>query len=286
MVFGTDPHIALATAHLKSGDDERLKYACLELRFALERIAYQKLQLRLDKITLEEVGAWQPKRIIESLMELVDASLDQGFEIRVASNGDDGQPLEKDFKSLGFTKGINPKNIGKHWQKLGSFLHVAMPKRKGQKPKSPDQQVLIHYLQEVISYIEAVTSTKFDAHFSNNVTFQCSSCEQNIVRNSDLLAENDVVQCQNPNCDEAFLAHIDGEEFYVTRYEIPFECPSCKWPRIFGANEILRLGRGETREISCQQCGSSYTLFWGPQVQAVADKKELRDNRALDRPSG
>lgn len=275
MVFGTESHIALAVVHLESDDDDRLKYACLELRFALERIAFQKLQLRLDKITREEISAWQPKRIIESLMELVDASIDQGYEIRVAPNDDEGKPLEEEFRSLGSTKGINAKDIGKHWHKLGSFLHLPMPQRKGETPIKPDRQTLTEYLREVVSYVEAVTSTKFDAHFSNNVTFLCSSCKQSIIRNSDLLAENDVVQCQNPNCDEAYLAHVSGKEFSISRYEIPFVCPSCDYKKIFGANEILRLGRGETREISCEQCHSKYILFWVPQVQPATGKERI-----------
>lgn len=54
MVFQTKPHIQRARGHIDSGDADRLFYACLELRYALERIAYQKLRLRLDKITIEE----------------------------------------------------------------------------------------------------------------------------------------------------------------------------------------------------------------------------------------
>ena len=64
MVFQTEPHIERAHEHIDSGNSDRLAYACLELRYALERIAYQKLQLRLDKITIEEIGAWQPRRAI------------------------------------------------------------------------------------------------------------------------------------------------------------------------------------------------------------------------------
>ena len=65
MVYQTEPHTERAREHLESDDYNRLIYACLELRFALERIAYQKLPLRLDKITIEEIRAWQPRRAMD-----------------------------------------------------------------------------------------------------------------------------------------------------------------------------------------------------------------------------
>jgi hypothetical protein len=141
MVYGTDSNTQLAREHLAHGDAPRLRYACLELRLAIERIAYQKLQLRLGDISIEEVAAWQPKRVMDVLMELVDPALDQDSMLSVAKEGSDGQPVE-DFAPLGTTKGVNPKDLGKHWQKLGFYLHVSMPKKKGEHPKEPDPVAL------------------------------------------------------------------------------------------------------------------------------------------------
>ena len=52
MVYATEGHVQRADEHIECGDVDRLRYACLELRLALERIAYQKLQLRLDDIAI------------------------------------------------------------------------------------------------------------------------------------------------------------------------------------------------------------------------------------------
>lgn len=97
MVFQTEPHIQRARAHIASGEKDRLAYACLELRYALERIAYQKLQLRLDKITVEEIGAWQPRRAMDRLMELVDEHLTKDSTLSVAPESEPGKPATEGF---------------------------------------------------------------------------------------------------------------------------------------------------------------------------------------------
>ena len=42
MISGTEPHIERARKHLENEDPHQLRYACLELRYALELIAYHK----------------------------------------------------------------------------------------------------------------------------------------------------------------------------------------------------------------------------------------------------
>jgi len=267
MVFGTDPHLQRAQKLLASGDRASLRYVCLELRFALERIAYQKLQLRLDKITIEEIGAWQPRRAMERLMELVDEHLAGDSVLRVALENEEGAADEGDFVTVGATKGIKPKDIGKHWQKLGSFLHAEVPKTKGDRPREPDEQMLRQYLGEVISYVGDVTSTRFDAHFSENVTLTCGRCDQSIVRNAKLLKEGDVVQCQNPNCTASYITHETRGNFTFEPYRLQFECQACKERNFVDANDLLKLERDHLQPLKCAACGAKYHAGWVLQLK-------------------
>jgi hypothetical protein len=123
---------------LASGELHSLRYACLELRLALERIAYQKLKLRLGNISGDEVSAWQPQRVMDTLMELVDPYLDRDAVLGMGSRPGGGDPATDTFVPVGTVKGINPKLIGKFWQKLGYFLHIDKPIKKGQSPNEPD----------------------------------------------------------------------------------------------------------------------------------------------------
>ncbi len=262
MVFQTEPHIQRAQEHLGSGDRDRLVYACLELRFALERIAYQKLQLRLDKITIEEIAAWQPRRAMDRLMELVDEHLERDATISVAEEKQAGDTGEAKYVPLGAVKGVSPRELGRHWQKLGSFVHVQMPKKKGDRPPTPDEASLRTYIQKVIEYIEEVTSTRFDFHFSQNVTFACGKCGQRIVRNRDLLKEEAVVQCQNPNCNASYVTRLTDGEFGFEPYQIPLDCRSCGQTAYIEANVFREMKPDEGRIVVCDNCGTRHLVRW------------------------
>jgi hypothetical protein len=260
MVFGTDSNIARAKELLTQGDAASLRYACLELRFALERIAYQKLQLRLSDITVEEIAAWQPKRVMDRLMELVDPALNQDSMLSVALEGRDGQPVEV-FQPVGTNKGVNPKDLGKHWQKLGSNLHVSMPKRKGEHPKEPDPVALRMFIQEVIGYVENITSTGFDSHFSVKVTFTCGACKQTVVRNSQVLKDGEIVQCQNSACDASYRVLKQGDQFIFETHTLDIPCINCKGTMHIAANKLLKLDYWERTTVLCE-CGTRHVVVW------------------------
>jgi hypothetical protein len=143
MVFQIEPHMTRAHQLMSSGDAYQLQYACLELRFALERIAYQTLQLRLDKITADEIGAWQPRRAMERLMELADPHLTRSSILRFAPQAETGE-VTGEFRIIAQRKGIDPRGIGKHWQKLSSFLHIPGPKAKGAHPPALEERSCAH----------------------------------------------------------------------------------------------------------------------------------------------
>ena len=235
MVFRTEPYIERAREHLKSENTHRLRYACLELRYALEHIAYHKLQQRLDKVSIEEIAAWQPKRVMDILMELVDEHLDQDFTLQIAEEIEPGVVLENGFSTLGKVKGISPHQLGKHWHKIGSHLHVKMPNKKGERPIEPDASVLKLYLEEVVKYVEEITATRFDAHLSINTTFECGKCNQKIVRNRKLLKHGTVIQCQNPDCNASYIAGVENDEITVDLNQIWIDCKNCKKSTYFDA---------------------------------------------------
>lgn len=277
LVFGTDPHIERARAHLASGDHHRLLYACLELRYALERIAYQKLQLRLEKVTIDEIAAWQPRRALERLMELVDAHLARGSTLRVASDSEPGTPAKDNFVTVGQTTGVSPREIGRHWQKLGSYLHIRMPRKKGQHPQEFDEPKLRTFLEDVIEYVELIASTKFDAYFSYTATFSCEKCGHSIVRNSELLDEETIVECQNEQCNASYITHFDNDAFRFEPYFITLDCKNCDQRAQFDANTFLKLKTNETTTFACNGCDTRYLVRWtleyGPESDALGQEK-------------
>ncbi|MGE0278108.1 MAG: hypothetical protein AB7R40_22160, partial [Nitrospiraceae bacterium] len=92
MVYQLKPHLARAQNLINAGDPASLQYAALELRLALERYAYRKLSMRLASVPHEELRKWQPKRVIETLMELVEPDIDQSKSYSVSPEDAAGNP--------------------------------------------------------------------------------------------------------------------------------------------------------------------------------------------------
>ncbi len=67
-----------AKAELESGDDERLKYAALELRMALESLIYDRALIYKDEFPPREYETWQPRKLLAVLLE-IDENADKGI---------------------------------------------------------------------------------------------------------------------------------------------------------------------------------------------------------------
>lgn len=274
MISGTEPYIERAREHLESEDTHRLRYACLELRYALELIAYHKLEFRLDKVSPEEIAAWQPGRVIDILMELVDEYLDMSYTLQIAE--DSKSASEGKFSHFRKIRGISPRQLGKHWQKISSYLHAQKPKEKGDKPAEPDSKTLKPYLEEVIQYVEEITETGSDAYFSSPVTFACEKCKQKIVRNRKLLKHETIVQCQNPNCNASYVTEIKNDEFIFDLYRLPIDCKNCGASAYFDANVFLKMNTNKFVILECNKCKTRYAAGWslayGPATEVDRDK--------------
>lgn len=262
MISGTEPYIERAREHLESKYPHRLRYACLELRYALERIAYHKLEFRLDKVSPEEITAWQPGRVMDILMELVDENLDVGYTLQIAE--DSNAASEGRFSHFRKIKGISPRQLGKHWHKIGSYLHMQKPKNKGEKPAEPDLKTLKPYLEEVIKYVEEITETGSDAYFSSPITFACEKCKEKIVRNQKLLKSENIVQCQNPNCNASYVTEIENDEFIFRLYQLSIDCKKCGARKCFDANIFLKMNTSKSIILRCNKCGMRYAAGWSP----------------------
>ena len=67
---------------LSTNDDSLLRYACLELRFCLEDIAYRKLSTYAKRLPDEVLKTWQPPQAFRALLEF-EPYADQTTTIRI-----------------------------------------------------------------------------------------------------------------------------------------------------------------------------------------------------------
>lgn len=64
--------------------EESLRYACLELRYCIESIAYEYLKLNEKRVPEDVLGTWQPKKVMEILLQY-DPDIDQDYTLKLCS---------------------------------------------------------------------------------------------------------------------------------------------------------------------------------------------------------
>lgn len=111
-------HHAAAGELLAGGDDAQLRHACLELRMALECLAYDLLKLYRDDVEDKVLEMWQAGAILDALRE-IDPGVERPIELKIAGeDGDYDQPLLAWREER-----LDGRWARKAYHSLGHFLH-------------------------------------------------------------------------------------------------------------------------------------------------------------------
>src|SRR3954470_8300192 len=96
MSFNKRACLKRARARVEEGSPEALRYACLELRFCIESICYDKLRLYAKHIPPEELNTWQPRKVVEMLAEY-DPDANSSYGLRIWTENENGEPQSLTF---------------------------------------------------------------------------------------------------------------------------------------------------------------------------------------------
>lgn len=103
---------------LDTGDNERLKYAALELRMAMEALTYDRAFAYKDEFPPDEYETWQPIKVMSVLLE-IDPTTDKNSSIAFGLEERPGVPASV-MQSLGEEKVLNMATLKSHYSALGS----------------------------------------------------------------------------------------------------------------------------------------------------------------------
>jgi hypothetical protein len=170
-----------AKKELESQEEERLKYAALELRLALEAITYDRLQGYREKIPPRFYETWQPKRVLQFLLQL-DPYADRSSIVSIGIEDTPGVPAA-DLKPYGEETVLNLKNLKEHYDALGSFLH--MPTLgKLEKGVYTNYQAVRGRCEEIINILDTVfRSSIWNVVFRYLTKINCLKCGALIAKN-------------------------------------------------------------------------------------------------------
>jgi transcription elongation factor Elf1 len=261
---------------LERGDDSVLRYVCLELRFCMEAVTYQKLETYAKRLPRGILAIWQPPQAVKALLEL-EPGADQDFQMMVAFESEPGVPTGK-WMSLGGHKSLKVSWLRKHYHKIGNLLHVPSPATES-LPLQRDPRELRKYLESVVAELEPVVASRIDSSLANLVEFQCSVCGEPIAANLEGVQKSHKAVCLSPPCGAEFFA-IESKEGELLFYLVAsnFRCMKCEHKTPV-ENRKLKIG---TR-FKCEKCGAEHELVgrqWG--YGLVSDLEAANETPAAD----
>jgi predicted RNA-binding Zn-ribbon protein involved in translation (DUF1610 family) len=245
---------------LSRDDDSLLRYSCLELRFCLEAITYEKLRLYATRLPAEVLEKWQPPQALRALLEY-EPYADQNFTLRIATEVAPGVPSDN-WITLGTHKAFKVTWLRKTYNKLGSFLHIPSVKTANNLSPSNISAQLRKDIENIIAELEPIVASPIDSSLASVITFQCSVCEDYVLINKDALQKRKCATCLNPNCSAEFFAEEDDScNFQFQLIATAFDCQSCGHSNLI-ENRKLKIGF----RFKCDSCGEEYEFIqrqWG-----------------------
>lgn len=190
-IYGARKYLERAKELLCESENHSIRYACLELRFCLEIIAYRQLEQYGVEIPGSVVREWRPDQIIKLLASFSPGS-DQDSEISIGlSNSPDSFP-EKWHPSRA-AKAIPWGVFRKHYQKLGSYLHA--PKKVKELNFGVDKL----RLEKIALDIDHVLSSTVILALSDTINADCD-CGKKIFIGRSEYEVDELVRCGNKAC--------------------------------------------------------------------------------------
>ncbi len=262
--FRSEANSALnnAKAELEANDNKKLKYAALELRIAIEALAYDKAKTLADELPIKEYETWQPRKLMLILLE-IDPNINKISSVSFGEEKEFGVPPDdKDMHFLGTEQPITFEDIKKHYDALGSFLHMPTLGQL-QKESVPNYCKLKERCNLVIGILEKILSSPvFNLNIDCSSSVSCGNCNATIRRRLPIGLEKVEAHCLE--CEATYLVSYTGQESAVDWAPLGkyVSCPNqeanCKEKYFLFKNEI-KTGV----QWKCKGCGCDVYIGFG-----------------------
>lgn len=245
-----------AKTEIASNDSERLKYAALELRMAIEAVTYERAQSYGDELPPSAYQTWQPKKLMQELLE-IEPRADKPSSIAYGIEDVLGEPA-KHMTFLGAEQVFGLKSIKGHYDALGSYLHSPTLKQLEEKG-SPDVARLKERCAEIVEALDAVLSSRvFNINFGNFTSIECmnSDCSKPIRKRHPHGVEVLAAKCYECDAEYEITADANGKWLWRPIVE-ELSCPTESCGEVFKRwNHEIKSGS----QWCCQGCKNKFQL--------------------------
>lgn len=259
--------VAKARELLETSDDEVLRYACLELRMALEMVIYDLLRAYCKRSPdLADLAHWQPRPVLKALIE-VDPFADRSPTINYARQGKDHS--HGPMKTLGTDNRLRLRDAAKYHHALSNFLHAPVLARV-EAGEVTEPTTIRRKCYEVLEDLERVlTSQIWNAVLLDGRTFECE-CGVKICRTLDNPAKPGELFLKELTCRSCGLSWLvkigsaTGEPRFRKKYASG-PCPNCSGTLALPNNQAK-----DGAHVSCK-CGATFKLVEALSLEPIEE---------------
>ncbi|EHH2533266.1 hypothetical protein J7X40_002706 [Vibrio parahaemolyticus] len=250
-IYDKAKHWERAKTLLSSNSPVDHYYACLELRFSIEAIVYQKILHGLNKLPKAVVETWQPHKamkILEEIDSLTASNCVVHFNLEQTQ-----EPPTEGWLKLGEQKIPEVKWLTKNYHKLGNFLHLAEP-RKAVKHESRNVRAKI---VQIARDLEPYMSGNLVLTTNSIEIGCCPICNDGFAFSPAKVKNGECRRCNNPKCGAVFTASREENESQVTFNYKTFDinCPNCGNSLVIPEEKVRNL-----EGFKCDKCESHYAI--------------------------
>ncbi|MBW3571124.1 MAG: hypothetical protein KY467_08460 [Gemmatimonadetes bacterium] len=259
-----------AKNELTSGDDARLKYAALELRMSMEALTYDRALAFKDEFPPAEYQTWQPKKVMLVLLE-IHPSADADRALAIGGPAEEGVPASI-MHSLGTERVLNMRALKKHYDALGSYLHLPSMKQTIEG-RTVDSAKLRKRCEELAALIDDVLSSRiFNVTLGVFSTMNCFRCERPIRKRVQDEQEA-VAECFDCHATYSLVPVENGQiEWHPKGRDVACPREGCAG-RIFVWEADQQVGK----HWECNTCGGRNALVLAVHQEAASPSGQVAE---------
>lgn len=245
-LFGIKEYLDRAKALLASSEQHQVRYACLELRFCFEKVAYRQLAQYGNEIPSSVVREWRPDHVLKLLASFDPQSDQPGILSIGMQSSPDEEPTS--WSTVGESKLIPWRKFRSHYNKLGSYLH--------QPVDGSSKDIKSSSLDKIIADLDSVMASSIILATKRTINAICD-CGQEIFIGETEFEDDELIKCAGKNCGRYWSKKVldSGEQVLQAAASIFYKC-TC--------SAIIRvLPEDVWKRFTCNECSVTYRLNLG-----------------------
>jgi hypothetical protein len=251
-------HVQAAREMLKSHDAFAPAYACLHARFAVEALAYDRLQDYLFEVSLAAMNGWTPKAVLNELL-YTDPDACSPVSVTFDWRPDPDAPPQEIH--LGDSYPLSAVWANRMHNALSSFLHQPTIKQTTGDESENDnrQQASRRKAEEALQEIDRILASSLSGWRAHRLARTQCKCGSLIARDREFIEAGKFVACSA--CGRLYNCRYDEarHDFDFWPQQATFSCKDCGKFNSMDAyemksgNVIECLGWGEKFKVEMKQ---------------------------------